>query len=104
MPQPLALDKRTQEELPTCLDTYILLYEDAVIECFLNHAKRLATEDHSGFVILQISELARLKGLEQYYRGELSEHQSEEFFPERNPEENIRIERHGRLLAQYPLR
>jgi len=64
---------------PNSVDTKILVYEDRVLEWFLNIGNRLKGDNEAGFVILMIS-LAYIEGNQQYREGRSSHRQSSAFF------------------------
>jgi hypothetical protein len=76
----VVVDRRTSREFSHgVIDTYILVYEDAVKGWFLEYARKLREDGNSGFVVLQIA-MAQIEGIEQYYSGILSEGGSKDFF------------------------
>ncbi|KAF2326626.1 hypothetical protein [Flavobacterium ginsenosidimutans] len=77
---PIVKDERLNNDLDAN-DVFdkILIYERQVKDWFLNRAENLISQENNGFIVLMIC-MSYLEGVEQYRRGESSNHQSRVFF------------------------
>ena len=77
---PIVFDEKNNTNLdPNNINDKITIYERQVNEWFLNRASALLKKEDNGFIVLMIA-ISYIEGVEEYRQGQVSNHQSKEFF------------------------